>query len=58
MKQSALDRAVARATGESIAVIRRMGFSVINPPNNHRPSWPGRNRKQSRRSKLAASSSA
>jgi len=29
MTQSQLDRAVARATGESIATIRRHGFSVM-----------------------------
>jgi hypothetical protein len=32
VKQSRLDRAVARATGESLSVIRRMGFSVIGMP--------------------------
>jgi hypothetical protein len=31
MKQSLLERAVALATGESIATIRRMGFSMLGP---------------------------
>ena len=56
MKQSVLDRAVARATGESLSVIRRMGFSIVNAPSNTRSYWPGRNRKPNRR-KLATASS-
>jgi hypothetical protein len=31
MTQSQLDRAVAHATGEPLASIRRMGFSVFRP---------------------------
>jgi hypothetical protein len=31
MKQSLLERAVALATGESLATIRRMGFSILDP---------------------------
>ena len=31
MDQSQLDRAVARATGEPLANIRRMGFSLFDP---------------------------
>ncbi len=31
MKQSLLDRAVAHATGESLATIRRMGFGIVDP---------------------------
>jgi hypothetical protein len=31
MTQSQLDRAVARATGESLSTICRMGFSVFDP---------------------------
>lgn len=31
MDQSQLDRAVARATGEPLATIRRMGFSLHAP---------------------------
>jgi hypothetical protein len=31
MTQSLLDRAVARATGESPATIRHMGFSLLGP---------------------------
>lgn len=31
MTQAVLDRAVARATGESLDTIKRMGFSVLDP---------------------------
>ena len=31
MTQARLDRAVARATGEDISTIQRMGFSVVDP---------------------------
>jgi len=31
MTQARLDRAVARATGEDISTIKRMGFSVVDP---------------------------
>jgi hypothetical protein len=31
MTQSLLNRAVARATGESVATIRRMGFNLVSP---------------------------
>jgi hypothetical protein len=31
MKPSDLDRAVARATGETVSEIRRMGFSLLVP---------------------------
>ncbi len=31
MKQSVLDRSVARATGESLGRIRRMGFVLLLP---------------------------
>jgi hypothetical protein len=31
MTQRQLDRAVARATGESLATIARMGFGIANP---------------------------
>jgi len=31
MKQSLLNRAVARATGESLSTIRHRGFSVFEP---------------------------
>ncbi|QDU62398.1 hypothetical protein Pan216_41310 [Planctomycetes bacterium Pan216] len=30
MEQSALDRAVARATGESVSTIKRLGFFLID----------------------------
>jgi DNA-binding winged helix-turn-helix (wHTH) protein len=31
MSQAELDRAVAERTGESIATIRRRGFSIVTP---------------------------
>ena len=31
MKPSLLERAVARATGETISTIHRMGFSMVDP---------------------------
>ena len=31
MKQSRIDRTVARATGEPLGRIRRMGFSLVDP---------------------------
>jgi len=31
MSQDQLDRAVAEATGESLATIRRRGFSIVDP---------------------------
>jgi hypothetical protein len=31
MSQASLDREVARATGESLDVIRRRGFSIVQP---------------------------
>lgn len=34
MKQAALDRSVARATGESMRVVRHMGFSLLVPENH------------------------
>jgi len=35
MRQADLDRAVARATGESVATIRRLGFLLDHPIANH-----------------------
>ena len=35
MKQSQLDCAVARATGETLSTIRRMGFSLFEPSEVH-----------------------
>ncbi|MBI3464355.1 MAG: hypothetical protein HY000_15060 [Planctomycetes bacterium] len=32
MTKSELDRAVAHATGESLATIRSLGFSMLTPP--------------------------
>ena len=31
MTQQSLDRQIARATGESLATIRRLGFSIADP---------------------------
>ncbi len=31
MKQAELDRAVARATNETVTVIKRLGFSLVDP---------------------------
>lgn len=36
MSQSDLDRAVARATGETVNEVRRLGFSLV-VPEHHRP---------------------
>jgi hypothetical protein len=33
VKQSALERSVARATGESVTRIRNMGFSLLRLPD-------------------------
>ena len=35
MNQSQLNRAVARATGESRDTISRLGFSIADPPSMH-----------------------
>jgi hypothetical protein len=43
MTQSRLNRAVARATGESLSTIRRLGFSMIEPDAleyDHEPAVP------------------
>jgi hypothetical protein len=37
MKQTDLDRAVARATGESVLTIRRLGFLLANPTDSTDP---------------------
>lgn len=33
MNQAELNRALARATNESVATIRRLGFLLVEPPN-------------------------
>ena len=38
MRQADLDRAVARATGESVATIRRLGFLLDDPVAEHNQS--------------------
>jgi hypothetical protein len=43
MKQSALDRRVALATGESVRLIRQRGFSLLLTPSielGEKPSHP------------------
>lgn len=44
MNQSQLDRAVARATGESLDTVSRMGFSIANPESVHYDPEPSRRR--------------
>jgi hypothetical protein len=44
MNQSQLDRAVARATGESRETINRMGFSIADPESVHYDPEPARRR--------------
>lgn len=55
MNQNALNRAVARATGESIACIARLGFSLVGTADYIEPasavvrrSWKPRRRQQGR----------
>jgi hypothetical protein len=46
MTQRQLNRAIARATGDSLKTITRMGFSVVDPfvaPDNDRPTAFGPN---------------
>jgi hypothetical protein len=40
MTQNELDHAVARATGESVSEVRRLGFQLIVPPPRVRPTNP------------------
>ena len=43
MTQSRLNRAVARATGESLSTIKRLGFSIVEPEAleyDHEPAEP------------------
>jgi hypothetical protein len=37
MTQTQLDRAVARATGENVETIQRLGFSPVRPPQRFNP---------------------
>ncbi len=37
MKQADLDRAVARATGESVSTIKRLGFLLAEPNEDYDP---------------------
>ena len=44
MTRSRVELAVARATGESLATVQRLGFSVVEPQQNvsdGRPATPG-----------------
>ena len=38
MNQSDLDRAVARATGETVNQIRKLGFNLVVVPESHSPA--------------------
>ena len=38
MNQSDLDRAVARATGETVTEIRKLGFNLVVVPESHSPA--------------------
>ena len=40
MNQSELDRAVARATGETVTEIRRFGFSLVVPEHHRQEPLP------------------
>ena len=41
MKQPDLYRSVARATGESVRRLRRIGFRLVVPPPSQAPAvWP------------------
>jgi hypothetical protein len=51
MTQVQLDRAVARATGESVTFVRRFGFSEIRPPAA--PQWTRKARRLAARARLA-----
>jgi hypothetical protein len=42
MNQSQLDRAVARATGESLNTVTRMGFSIADPESVHYDPEPSK----------------
>ena len=42
MNQSRLDRAVARATGESLDTISHLGFSIADPDSVHYDPEPSR----------------
>ncbi|MBM4073760.1 MAG: hypothetical protein FJ271_33295 [Planctomycetes bacterium] len=50
MRQADIDRAVARATGETVETIRRLGFSIVPmpqlPPQN---AYSGCRRRRSER---------
>jgi hypothetical protein len=42
MNQSRLDRAVARATGETLGTISRLGFSIADPKSVNYDPEPSR----------------
>ena len=44
MKPADLNRAVARATGETVDRVARIGFSLILVPARPRPPLPAQNR--------------
>ena len=39
MRQADLDRAVARATGETVATVKRLGFLLADPAENPDPEF-------------------
>lgn len=46
MSQADIDRAVARATGETVATVRQLGFSLLPP---HIPVFVNRRLRQAKR---------
>ena len=40
MRQADLDRAVARATGETVSTIKRLGFLLADPTEQLEPDLP------------------
>jgi len=46
MNQSQVNRAVARATGENVHTIGRMGFSIADPESVHYDPEPSRSAPQ------------
>jgi hypothetical protein len=52
MKSRDFMRAVARATGESVSLIRALGFSPLNPPLKRQRAKNGRRRSRPHFEKL------
>lgn len=51
MRQADIDRAVARATGETVALIRQLGFTLLSQPTPIAPR--PRNQHRGRRCRAA-----